>query len=104
MPDQIIIKNFISYFLGYFNLHFCFIYLFIYLRYFSINRLLLCLLYDPTLVKLEALEGHVAFGLSVCVCVTLCVGVGVCWLGCMQRCGWLAGSVGHFFETLNGEC
>ena len=43
----------------------------------------------------------------------LCVGVGVGWVfagwaicqwGCVQRCSWLAGSVGHFFETLNGEC
>ena len=47
---------------------------------------------------------------SVCVCV--CMHVRVCvfadwsifqW-GCVQRCGWLAGSVGHFFETLHGEC
>ena len=46
------------------------------------------------------------------VCMFVCVRVGVCWLGCMplcqwgcvQRCGWLAGSVGHFFETLNVEC
>ena len=28
----------------------------------------------------------------------------VCQWGCVQRCGWLAESVGHFFETLNGEC
>ena len=59
------------------------------------------LFYDPTLVKSE---GHFAFGLSVCVCVWL----GVFWLECMPvgLCAemWLAGSVGHFFETLNGEC
>ena len=52
----------------------------------------MCLFYDPTLVKLE---GQVAFGLSVCVCVPLCVGVGVYWLGCMPvgLCVemWLAG-------------
>ena len=38
----------------------------------------------------------------------MCVGVGVFWLGCMPvgLCAemLLAGSVGHFFETLNGEC
>ena len=101
MPDQILIKNFLSYFVGYSNPHFCFIYLFIYLRYFSINRLLFVPFYDPTLVKSE---GHFAFGLSVCVCV----GLSVFWLECMPvgLCAemWLAGCVGHFFETLNGEC
>ena len=44
----------------------------------------------------------------MCVCVCVCVKVGVFWLGCMPvgLCAemWLAGSVGHFFETLNGEC
>ena len=46
--------------------------------------------YDPTLVKLE---GHVAFGLSVSVCLCVLVwvfaGWGVCQWGCVQRCGWL---------------
>ena len=46
--------------------------------------------------------------LSVCVwhCVLGWVFAdwGVCQWGCVQRCGWLGGSVGHFFETLNGEC
>ena len=63
----------------------------------------MCLSYYPNLVKLE---GHVAFGLSVCVCDT------VCWGGCLLVgvyasgvvCRDVAGSVGHFFETLNGEC
>ena len=62
----------------------------------------MCLFYDPILVKLE---GLFAFGLSVCVCV--------CWGGCflvgvydvgLYAEMWLAGSVGHFFKTLNGEC
>ena len=62
--------------------------------------------YDPSS---EKLEGHVAFGLFVSLCVMEWVfaGWGVCQWGCVQRCGWLAGSVhsiGHFFETLNGEC
>ena len=71
----------------------------------------MCLFYDPTLVTLE---GHVAFGLSVCVsvcvrvCACACACVYVCPLGCMPvgLCAemWLAGSVGHFFETLHGEC
>ena len=47
------------------------------------------------------LEGHFAFGLSVCVHVS--VGLGVFWLECMPMglCAemWLAASVGHFFET-----
>ena len=40
----------------------------------------------------------------------MCVGVGVCWLGCMSvpvgLCAemWLAGSFGHFFETLKNDC
>ena len=57
----------------------------------------------PTLVKLD---GHVAFGLSVSVWVLgwVFAGLGACKRGCVQRCGWLAGSVGHFFETSNGEC
>ena len=63
----------------------------------------LCLFYDPTLVKLV---GHFAFGLSVCV--HMCVGLGVFRLECMPvgLCAemWLAGSVGHFFEALNGDC
>ena len=50
-------------------------------------------------------EGHVAFGLSVyvCVCVGMGVGWGVCQWGCVHRV-WLAGSVGHFFETLYCVC
>ena len=55
----------------------------------------------PTLVKLE---GHVAFGLSVSVWVWVFAGWGVCQWSCVQRCCWLAGFVGHFFETLNDEC
>ena len=48
----------------------------------------MCLFYDPTLVKLE---GQDAFGLSVCVCVPLCVGVGVYASGVVFRdvAGWL---------------
>ena len=65
----------------------------------------MCLFNDPTLVKLE---GHVAFGLSVSMRVRVLgwvfAGWGVCQWGCVQRCGWLTWSVGHFFETLNGEC
>ena len=79
----------------------------------------MCPFYDPTLVKLE---GHVDFGLSVCVCWGGCLLVGVyaSWVVCRYVagptyvavqicgwptiCGWLVGSVGHFFETLNGEC
>ena len=38
----------------------------------------------PTLKKLE---GHIAFGLSVCVCVCVCVWVGG-WVG-----GWVGASV-----------
>ena len=98
MPDQILIKYFISYLVWYSNLHFCFIYLFIYLRYFSINRLL----FVPFFGKVGR-----AFCLWL-VCLCVCVGVDVFWLGCMPvglyAEMWLAGSVGHFFETLNGEC
>ena len=37
------------------------------------------------------------------ICLCLCVGgVFVDWGVCQGL--WLAGSVGHFFETLNGEC
>ena len=46
--------------------------------------------------------------MCVCVCVCVCVGLGVFWLECMpvELCAemWLAGSVGNFLETLNGEC
>ena len=34
-----------------------------------------CIIMPPTLKKLE---GHIAFGLSVCVCVCVCVWVGGC--------------------------
>ena len=47
------------------------------------------------------LEGEYCLWLvSVLVCV---LGWGVCQWGCVQICGWLAGSVGHFIETLNGD-
>ena len=50
------------------------------------------------------LEGHVAFGLSVsvlvCVLGWVFAGWGVCHWGGVHRCDWLAGSVGHFIETL----
>ena len=56
--------------------------------------------YDPTLVKLE---GHVAFGLSVCLSVFVCVCVCVCLLGCMPvgLCVemWLAGWVCWSLES-----
>ena len=50
--------------------------------------------------------------LPLMACLSLCGWVywGRCLLvgvydsrGGVQRSGWLAGSVGHFFETLNGE-
>ena len=55
----------------------------------------------PTLVKLEGVP---------LACLSLCGWV-YCWGGCLlvgvyasggggvQRCGWLAGSVGHFFSS-----
>ena len=46
--------------------------------------------YDLTLVKLE---GHVAFGLSVCVCMCVCVcllvGVYASGVVCRDVAGWL---------------
>ena len=81
------------------------------MRYFSINGLLFVPFYAPNLGKVGPNFGKVgrgAFGLSVSVWVGVLgwvfAGWGVCqWGGGVQRCGWLAGSVGHFFLTFNGE-
>ena len=41
---------------------------------------------------------------SVCWDGCLLIGVYASGVVCRDVAGWVGGSVGHFFETLNGEC